>query len=102
MLDNVTNRNSVPAPRLVLDPVYAMWRTKIKWFRPAHTRSQDDATNRKRVHFRLMILPDATHKGAPLLPARSANGRIRTRLQKIDKKGTGTLVDAQERWFRRV
>jgi hypothetical protein len=36
MLDNVTNRNSVPAPRLVLDPVDAMWRTKIEWFRPVH------------------------------------------------------------------
>jgi hypothetical protein len=36
MLDNVTNRNFVPAPRLVLDPVDAMWRTKIKWFRLVH------------------------------------------------------------------
>jgi hypothetical protein len=36
MLDNVTNRNFVPAPRLVLDPVDAMWRTKIKWVPTVH------------------------------------------------------------------
>jgi hypothetical protein len=36
MLDNVTNRNFVPAPRLMLDHDDAMWRTKIKWFWPVH------------------------------------------------------------------
>jgi len=36
MLNNVTNRYLVPAPRSMLDPVDAMWRTKIKWFRLVH------------------------------------------------------------------
>jgi hypothetical protein len=49
MLDNVTNRNFVPAPRLVLDPVDAMWRTKIKWFGLVHIANTNDATNRKKL-----------------------------------------------------
>jgi len=36
MLDNVPNRYFAPAPGSMLDPVDAMWRTKIKWFRPVH------------------------------------------------------------------
>jgi hypothetical protein len=40
MLDNVTNRNFVPAPRSMLDPVDAMWGTKIKWFRLVHVANK--------------------------------------------------------------
>jgi hypothetical protein len=49
MLDNVTNRNFVPAQRSMLDPVDAMWRTKIKWFRPVHIANNNDATKSEKA-----------------------------------------------------
>jgi hypothetical protein len=49
MLDNVTNRNFVPPPRSMLDPVDAMWRTKIKWFRLVHIANNNDATKSEKA-----------------------------------------------------
>jgi len=49
MLDNVTNRNFVPAERSMLDPVDAMWRTKIKWFRLVHIANNNDATKSEKA-----------------------------------------------------
>jgi hypothetical protein len=50
MLDNVTNRNFVPAPRSMLDPVDAMGRTKIKWFRLVHiANNNNDATKSEKA-----------------------------------------------------
>jgi len=49
MLDNVTNRNFVPAPRSILDLVDAMWRPKIKWFRLVHIANIKDATKSEKA-----------------------------------------------------
>jgi hypothetical protein len=69
MLHNVTNRNFVPAPRLVLDPVDAMWRSKIKWFRSVHIARQVMRQIGKSfdLRFRPMILPNDPRRGAPHL-----------------------------------
>jgi PAS domain S-box-containing protein len=58
----------------------------------------NDATKAEKASthiFRLMI-PPAPHRGAPPLVGATANGKIRTRLRKSDKKETGALVDAQD------
>jgi hypothetical protein len=49
MLNNLTNRYFVPAPRLMLDPVDAVWRTKIKWFQPVHIANVNDATKSEKA-----------------------------------------------------
>src|SRR5260370_29962876 len=98
MLDNVTNRYFVPAPRSMLDPVDAMWRTKIKWFRRVHITNKWCHKIGKSFdpHFRLMIPPDTTIVARPLSAARPANGKIGTRFRKSDRKATGALETAQD------
>ena len=85
----------------MLDPVDAMWRTKIKWFRLTHIANTNDATKSEKASTLITLILDQESRhtlpiGASPIACGPANGKIRTRLPKSDTKATGALVNAQE------